>query len=97
MPEKDFIIWLDGQTYIKVDFVTGGDMKNTLQNSAAIRSRRIPRTPWILKSMREDEVVRWLKSQGAIPTPPEMRGRLQKAGHHGLPSEEDRHSEKLKS
>ena len=95
MPEKDFIIWLDGQTYIKVDFVTGRDMKNTLQNSAAIRSREIPRTPWILKSMKEGEVVRWLKSQGAIPTPPEMRGRLQKAGHHGLPDEEDRHSEKL--
>ena len=46
--------------------------------------------------MREEEVVSWLKSQGAIRTPPEMRGRLQKAGHHGLPSEEDRHSEKLK-
>ena len=30
-----------------------------------------------------------LKSQGAIPTPPEMRGRLKKAGHHGLPNEED--------
>ena len=45
--------------------------------------------------MKEGEVVRWLKSQGAIPTPPEMRGRLQKAGHHGLPDEEDRHSEKL--
>jgi hypothetical protein len=24
MPEEDFIIWLEGQTYIKVDFVTGG-------------------------------------------------------------------------
>ena len=89
MPEKDFIIWLDGQTYIKVDFVTGGDMKNTLQNSAATRSRQLPCTPGILKSMKEGEVVRWLKSQGAIPTPPEMRGRLQKAGHHSLPNEED--------
>jgi hypothetical protein len=38
--------------------------------------------------MKEEEVVRWLKSQGAIPTPPEMRGRLKKAGHHGLPNEE---------
>jgi hypothetical protein len=64
-------------------------MKNTLQNSAATSSRRLPRTPGILKSMKEEEVVRWLKSQGAIPTPPEMRGRLKKAGHHGLPSEED--------
>jgi len=36
--------------------------------------------------MKEEEVVRWLKSQGAIPTPQEMLGRLQKAGHHGLPT-----------
>ena len=76
MPEKDFIIWLEGQ-------------KITLQNSAVTSPRRLPRTPGILKSMKEEEVVRWLKSQGAVPTPPEMRERLKKAGHHGLPSEED--------
>jgi hypothetical protein len=39
--------------------------------------------------MKEEEVVRWLKSQGAVPTPPEMRERLKKAGHHGLSCEED--------
>ena len=82
MPEKDFIIWLDGQTYIKT-------MKSTLRNSAATRSRRLPRAPGILKSMEEEEVVRWLKSQGAIPTPPKMRERLKKAEHHGVPDEED--------
>ena len=38
--------------------------------------------------MREKEVIRWLKAQGAVPTPPEMRARLIKAGHHGVPTNE---------
>ncbi len=49
---------------------------------------RIPRIPKEEKAMTERQLIKWLKSQGAIPTPPEMRERLIKAGHHGMPHEE---------
>ena len=40
-----------------------------------------------LKSIREKEVIRWLKSEGAVPTPPEIKQRLMKAGHSGTSEE----------
>ncbi len=62
-------------------------MKNMSKSLAATKPRGTGPAPGPLKSMREEEVIRWLKSQGAIPTPPEVKERLIKAGHWGVPEE----------
>ena len=40
------------------------------------------------KPKTEKQLIKWLESQGAIPTPPEIKARLIKAGHWGPPVEE---------
>ena len=48
----------------------------------------VPRFRLPKKPMTERQLIAWLKSQGAIPTPPEIKKRLIKAGHWGPPVEE---------
>lgn len=48
----------------------------------------VPRFRLHRKPMTERQLVQWLKSQGAIPTPPEIKRQLREAGYVGLPVEE---------
>ncbi len=40
------------------------------------------------KRKSEKQLLQWLKSMGAVPTPPEIKKRLIKAGHWGMPVED---------
>jgi hypothetical protein len=78
MPEKDFIIWLDGQTYIKVDFVTSGG--NVL--SFTVRLMRI-------EDDGEFNVARYDIAHGVphLDVNGRRKGQIRKVWHRGVPRE----------
>ena len=83
--------WLSGVKPEKVRLQRSWTSSKTMKNMSLSSSATKPQTTGIaqgpLKSMRETEVIRWLKSEGAVPTPPEIKQRLMKAGHSGTPEE----------
>ena len=62
-------------------------MKTISEGLPGIKPMPVPRASKG-KPMTERQLVRWLKCMGAVPTPPEMKERLIKAGHWGMPVED---------